>query len=238
MNKRPFLLGLGIGLIVGAALLQLMIVGQQQAGSLDNYNKDSDSAGAKLYSQEEFDKKLAEESERIRAEEQQKARTDKTQGEGTQDQKNPEEDTQAQDAKEPKIDEQAGEAKADAGVSNNASGKGEETVVSADAAGKKEAADTSANTPKAQADSAGQKKSSRTIVRIVPGSDLTETAALLNKHGVIDSQKQFITLMRKESNKIRAGYFAFEDDLTLQQVKKIVTGQPMDPEAAEKELKR
>ncbi|MBW7473269.1 hypothetical protein K0T92_00765 [Paenibacillus oenotherae] len=195
MNKRPFLLGLGIGLIIGAALLQLMLVGQQQADNLDHFNQDTDTSGSKLYTQEELDSKLAEAAERIRAEEMQKV------------QKAKDEEQKAEDAK-PEANK-----------------------------------DTSVPQPQPKAPSAAEGKAAkdsepgRTIVRIVPGSDLTETAALLEKHGVIENQKSFISLMRKESNKIRAGYFAFEGDLTLQQVKKVITGQPLPPEEAKRQLK-
>jgi gas vesicle protein len=39
MNKRPFLFGLGVGIIVGAALLQLMLIGEKQMSSLDDFDK-------------------------------------------------------------------------------------------------------------------------------------------------------------------------------------------------------
>lgn len=231
MNKRPFLLGLGIGLIVGAALLQLMLVGQQQAEGLDNYNKDIDSAGSKLYTQEELDSKLAEESKRIRAEEQKRTQEqqEKEQQKARQDNEQKDASTQPEATKSDKPEDSK----------NTTSDKQTQTGES-EAANKAAEQETAADSSvtKSTTEPSAAKQHSRIIVRIVPGSDLTETAALLHKQGVIQSQKQFITLMRKASNKIRAGYFAFEGDLTLQQVKKIVTGQPMDPEAAKNEMKR
>lgn len=63
MNKRPFLFGLGVGIIVGAALLQLMLIGEKQASSLDDFDKGTKTAVT--YTQADLDKRLAEERARI-----------------------------------------------------------------------------------------------------------------------------------------------------------------------------
>ena len=41
MNKRPFLFGLGVGIIIGAALLQLMLIGERQATMIPMINNKS-----------------------------------------------------------------------------------------------------------------------------------------------------------------------------------------------------
>ncbi|MBW7461686.1 hypothetical protein K0U00_47290, partial [Paenibacillus sepulcri] len=65
MNKRPFLFGLGVGIIIGALLLQLMIVGERQASGLDSFQKED--AGEKLYTQSELDEQLDSEREKLQA---------------------------------------------------------------------------------------------------------------------------------------------------------------------------
>ena len=63
MNKRPFLFGLGVGIIVGAALLQLMLIGEKQASSLDDFDKGTKTAVT--YTQADLDELLQEERARI-----------------------------------------------------------------------------------------------------------------------------------------------------------------------------
>ena len=55
MNKRPFLFGLGVGIIVGAALLQLMLIGEKQTSSLDDFDKGTKTAVT--YTQADLDKR-------------------------------------------------------------------------------------------------------------------------------------------------------------------------------------
>jgi hypothetical protein len=63
MIKRPFLFGLGSGMIIGAVLLQLMLVGERQsdAGRLSGLAGET-----KTYTQEELDKRIAEERDKVR----------------------------------------------------------------------------------------------------------------------------------------------------------------------------
>ncbi|NBD22439.1 hypothetical protein [Paenibacillus glycinis] len=63
MNKRIFLFGLGIGIILGAGLLQLMLIGEKQADALN----DAEPA-ARTYTQAELDKAVSDERGRIEAE--------------------------------------------------------------------------------------------------------------------------------------------------------------------------
>ncbi|AZN40882.1 MltG/YceG/YrrL family protein [Paenibacillus albus] len=69
MNKRTFLFGVGIGIIIGAALLQLMLIGERQVNSPDPLGTREDtSSGAVMYSQEELDKAVSDERQRVEAE--------------------------------------------------------------------------------------------------------------------------------------------------------------------------
>ncbi|QHW30039.1 hypothetical protein GZH47_03775 [Paenibacillus rhizovicinus] len=84
------------------------------------------------------------------------------------------------------------------------------------------------------ADKAAEVKPSRVIVRIPPNANVTETADLLAERGIITDKKAFIDLMRKRI--IRAGYFAFQGKLSLQEVRGIIMSKPLDPSAAQKEI--
>ncbi|WP_219836687.1 endolytic transglycosylase MltG [Paenibacillus sp. R14(2021)] len=66
MNKRIFLFGIGVGIIAGAGLLQLMLMGEKQATQLDHYNDRP--AAVKSYTQAELDQAVAAERERVEKE--------------------------------------------------------------------------------------------------------------------------------------------------------------------------
>lgn len=65
-DKRPLLFGLGIGIIAGALLLQLMLVGEREYAELDRIDKIN--GEDTLYTQSELDERIAEAEERIRQE--------------------------------------------------------------------------------------------------------------------------------------------------------------------------
>ncbi|REE94446.1 hypothetical protein A8990_101240 [Paenibacillus taihuensis] len=72
MSKRTFLFGIGVGIIIGAALLQLMLIGEKQVEGLDPLSEpDEISSDAKLYTQAELDKAVADERKRVETEAQQ-----------------------------------------------------------------------------------------------------------------------------------------------------------------------
>ncbi|UVI32527.1 endolytic transglycosylase MltG [Paenibacillus spongiae] len=204
MNKRPFLMGLGIGLILGAMLLQLMIAGQQQKDKLTSREQDGQSGTAVMptYTQEELDKRIAEERERVTKELQDRnANQDKAA-------KSPAAD--APPASKP----EASQAVPQADKSAAGSGKTGQTAE--------------------QGGTKTEPASKRIIVRIEPGSSVTEVAELLADKGIISNKKAFTNLMR--TTKIRAGYFPFEGNMTVNEVKKIITSKPLSPELAKKEM--
>ncbi|WP_338555983.1 hypothetical protein [Paenibacillus sp. KS-LC4] len=57
-KNRLFLTGLGIGIIVGALLLQMMIIGESSQQKLNNRDNASTEQGEKIYSQSEVDAML------------------------------------------------------------------------------------------------------------------------------------------------------------------------------------
>jgi len=207
MDKKPFLFGLGVGIMIGAALLQLMLVGEKQAAELHNYEHSSD--GEKLYSQSELDQQLESERGKLRAE------LDKQ--------------TAAQQKEKDNKPADAGEKKESGEPAKPKDGQIEQTETSPG-----EAKTTSDNTANG-ADKA-EDADKRMIVRILPNTNLTDTAELLSKNNIITDKKAFIDLMRNA--KVRAGYFAFQGAPSLQQVKKIITSQPLPPKEAEAELNK
>lgn len=203
MNKRIFLFGIGVGIIIGAALLQLMLIGEKQADKLDNLNGTDGSV--RTYTKAELDQAVADERKRLEAE------TKQTEQSGQADR------TTSED----------GPVEAGAGT------KATETGTKETGKGGDSPADKPTNTAssKPQTDEA---KSARVIVRIPPNASVADTADLLAEQGVIPDKKAFIDLMRKKT--IRAGYFAFQGQLSLHQVGTIITSQPLDPGAAKEEM--
>jgi hypothetical protein len=65
-------------------------------------------------------------------------------------------------------------------------------------------------------------------VRIKPGMTLTETARLLESKGVIDDADALMKLMARMSTRIRAGYYSFTGNETLEDVRTIITSPPED----------
>ncbi|MFC5648995.1 hypothetical protein ACFPYJ_07595 [Paenibacillus solisilvae] len=104
MNKRPFLFGLGVGIIVGAALLQLMLIGEKQASSLDDYDKGNQTSVT--YTQAELDKRIAEERAPIQAEDSKEAKSS-AENLPKQDSVNPQNGKQPSNSK-PAVEKSAG----------------------------------------------------------------------------------------------------------------------------------
>lgn len=65
------------------------------------------------------------------------------------------------------------------------------------------------------------------VIRIEPGANLTSTAKLLADNGLIASQSKFISTMKNDKKLVRAGYFAFKGEPSLDEVVKTLTGQPL-----------
>ncbi|MFC4103538.1 hypothetical protein [Paenibacillus xanthanilyticus] len=202
MSKRSFLTGLGSGVVIGAVLLQLFLIGQgQHSGSADPL------AAGDTYTQEEVDLMLEDERAKVKAEivEQEKAAADAQKKAGTP--QTPDKTTPA---------------------------AGQNT------AGQQPAAGTGTTD---NAGTAGQKQSAspiyegangRTIIRILPGKGVQDAANLLFESKVITDKKALLTLMKGKT--VRAGYFGFTGNLTLKQVRNILTSTPIPVKQAEAEI--
>ncbi|MOA08709.1 hypothetical protein D3C78_1285000 [compost metagenome] len=65
------------------------------------------------------------------------------------------------------------------------------------------------------------------VIRIMPGSGLSKTAALLSSNGIIEDENNFIKLMKKDNKLVRAGYFLFYEQMTEAEAIKVVTSDPL-----------
>ncbi|GMK40752.1 hypothetical protein PCCS19_38080 [Paenibacillus sp. CCS19] len=65
------------------------------------------------------------------------------------------------------------------------------------------------------------------VIRIEPGANLTSTAKLLADNGLIASESKFISKMKNDKKLVRAGYFAFKGEPSLDEVVKTLTSQPL-----------
>jgi hypothetical protein len=191
IDKRSLLLGLGIGLVAGALLLQLMLVGREQSERLADIDRLSGEDA--LYTQSEVDALIAEAEERLRRQLRQEPA-----GEGTD----------AGNAVDRPSDEGAREG-------DPPSGAGDPAVNESGQHGEKESGDADG------ADSAIE-------VRIRPGMTLTETAELLESEGVIEDANALMELMARMSTKIRAGYYTFTGNETLEEIRTILTSPPSE----------
>jgi len=65
------------------------------------------------------------------------------------------------------------------------------------------------------------------ILRVEPGKSISYVAKLLQSHQIIADQKSFISLLIKNKTEIRAGYFFVEQNSSNERLKKIITSTPL-----------
>ncbi|MBB3109421.1 hypothetical protein FHS18_001473 [Paenibacillus phyllosphaerae] len=221
MNKRTFMLGFGTGIIVGAALLQLFLIGQG-AGLTTPLNDE----GA-TYTQEELDQRIVEERAKFEAE------LTKGQTEGAAGTTKTAQPTgNANTATQPSTGQNAAKQPA----------TGQATTTKQPAAGqtattKQPTAGTAAGTTgtvQTSEEVIGIGANGRLILRILPGKALQDVANLLYDNKVIADKKTFIAQMRGKT--IRAGYFGFAGKLTLKQVLNVLTSKPIPQKQALEEI--
>lgn len=199
MSKRSFLTGLGTGVIVGAVLLQLFLIGQgHESGSSDPL------AVGDTYTQEEVDLMLEDERAKVKAEiaEQEKAAAGNQKAPAAGTTQTPAKTTTQTPAKTTPA----------AGQTGTAATTGQKTSASPIYEG----------------------ANGRTIIRILPGKGVKDAANLLYESKMITDKKAFLTLMKGKT--VRAGYFGFTGNLTLKQVRDILTSSPIPAKKAEAEI--
>ncbi|OME80025.1 hypothetical protein BK120_19470 [Paenibacillus sp. FSL A5-0031] len=65
------------------------------------------------------------------------------------------------------------------------------------------------------------------VIRIKAGSSLTNTAELLASNKIIKDKTAFVSKMKKSKKLVRAGYFLFHEEITVEEAIRIVTGEPL-----------
>ncbi|MGI2293072.1 hypothetical protein [Paenibacillus sp. GXUN7292] len=193
MDKRSFLLGLGIGIIVGALLLQLI--------SLGNDSKE----------------KLNEKSQEINGNSQ-------LLGDGQADG-----GTVGMAGPQAQADTDNGTAEPSKEVENNT-----ENVENNAETAEIDTEQDAQGQPSVTAAPAVSRE--QLILRIEPGFTLSAAAKLLHEQKVLEDTESFVATMKKKVNgsikKVRAGCFLFEEQMSPDEVARIVTSQPLSKEQA------
>ncbi len=221
-GKRSFWIGLGVGMMAGALLLQLMNAGQAQSASWAGVESgESESGGGEesaVYTQEEADLLIQAAVEKAMREREAESSTEGASPESAH-----------QPAASPLKPESG-----DAGASSSPSPSPSPSP-SASPTAQPSSAKQDSSSKKAEKSSTNGKS---IIVRIPPNSNLTSVGKLLESSGVVEQGEDFVAYMQKGGSPgtVRAGYFSFKGSQDLAAVKKIVTGQPMDPGEAKKRI--
>ncbi|CAM4275962.1 hypothetical protein FHS16_002126 [Paenibacillus endophyticus] len=183
LKNRIFLIGLGLGIMIGALLFQLMLSGEQSREKLaERDNETTD----KLYTQIEVDALLKAERDSI------------------------------------ELDQDVGSE-----ASKQETQPAVTPVPSAEPPNKvEETAESPTVVPE------NEKAVINHVIRIKAGIGLSKTAELLTSNHIIDDGAAFIAEMKKSKKLVRAGYFLFHEDSTIEQVITVVTSQPLTEEQA------
>jgi hypothetical protein len=199
-KERRFLSGLGVGIAAGAILLQLMTMGQQSA-----VLPDLDASEQPMYTEQEVEQMV----EKAKAEAKTEAKSNSSATEGEQSgvkTKMLEEPDSPKAPSQPKVP-----------VQPNAENPAEQPE------------QPTAPVAGATAEDVEQTNTSdkQVIIRIEPGASLTSAAKLLAENGLIASQSKFISKMKNDKKLVRAGYFVFKGESTLDEIIKTLTSQPI-----------
>lgn len=71
------------------------------------------------------------------------------------------------------------------------------------------------------------------VIRIEVGIGLTKTAELLAENHIIADKAAFVSQMKKSKKLVRAGYFLFQEKMTVDKAITVVTGEPLTKKEAD-----
>ncbi|GFN31865.1 hypothetical protein [Paenibacillus xylaniclasticus] len=214
LKERRFLVGFGSGIIVGGLLLQLMITGQQEPSEYLNSDE-------KLYTEQEVQQLIDEAKKEAATENQAEQSSDIDEAVESKTSENPSEPAQP---KQPSSPEQPSEPTAQS--SNESAAAPEEPTLPASGAATKPEQPASDQIEEPSLPEADE-KAAAIVIRIEPGMNLTETAELLSDKGIITSESKFIKQMKNSKKLVRAGYFVFNGQPTLEETINTITSQPL-----------
>lgn len=196
-KDRRFLSGLGVGIVAGALLLQLMTIGQQQA-DLPN----ADQSDQKTYTEQEVEQMVEKAKAEAKAEANAPVDAAATGSDST---------ASVDQVKMPE-EPDAPEAPAQPDDVKTAEQPEQPTAPDADSVSE---------------DAVQSITTEQVVIRIEPGANLTTTAKILADNGLITSQNKFISKMKRDKKLVRAGYFAFKGEPTLEEVVQTLTSKPL-----------
>lgn len=218
VKDRRFLVGLGCGLMAGALLLQVMLFGEQQQEKLLSF--DGTAETEQMYSQAELDELLAEQARELEQRYGQNAEPG-TVEDGA--------DSAGAGNGQPPVEPEngaGGSPSAEAGGGDE-TGESGESGESGEATGVEKPGGGEEATVEGVEQQPTEEPAERTMVYIRTGMTLQQTAALLADNGLIDREQALIDLMRKDSRRIRAGWFLIEGLPTLEELAEILTNEPI-----------
>lgn len=159
VKNRALFIGLGAGIIIGALLFQLMLLGEQSRLNLEQIGNETDE---RLYTQTEVDALLKAERDLVQIDEQTKTKAVKADGKAAPNEGKPD-----------------------------------------------------------------SSKPEQHVIRIEAGYGVTEAAELLAKHNIIQNEAAFINQMKNSNKRVRAGYFLFQERITVEEAITVVTSNPI-----------
>ncbi|WP_068780737.1 hypothetical protein [Paenibacillus sp. GM2] len=186
IKNRHFMMGLGVGLIVGALLLQLMLIGQEGSGKL--WTKEQVEQAAAL-----LNLKVVEHEDELLTKEEWEAQSEPAAGSG-ENSKSESIDKKADTPEDPKAPTVPDTPATDNGTKDTAK-------------------TTSPETPKTDAPKEPSKPEATEVqYKISYGNTLTNVADGLHKKGIIANKNEFIkqAKARKINSKIRTGTYSFQ----------------------------
>jgi hypothetical protein len=71
------------------------------------------------------------------------------------------------------------------------------------------------------------------VIQIEVGLGLTKTAELLAENRILDDKAAFVSQMKKSKKLVRAGYFLFQEKMTVAEAIAVVTGEPLSRKEAD-----
>lgn len=72
------------------------------------------------------------------------------------------------------------------------------------------------------------------VLRVKSGTPVSDTAKLLQDNGIISDAVSFAAYMKKKDTLVRAGYFLVEEDSTNEQIRKLLSGEPLSTDKRSK----
>ncbi|WP_458119148.1 hypothetical protein [Paenibacillus sp. Z6-24] len=210
IKNRSFIIGIGIGIIVGAILLQLVNIGKGQTmmngtqltpeqlqEAAQAQNMQVFSSDQKVYTAEQWKQQQAEEAAK------KEAATKKVEAQNG---------SKETSAKEPKAPASPQQPKAS---TNETTGQPKQPA-------------SSKNTQTQQSKPPASPKSPSVSFTINPGENLDDVAFSLKKEGLISNQSEFISKAskRKANTKLQIGTFKIETKQDYDDIISVITGQP------------